>query len=100
MSVSNMHHKRLPLCQNQLLKPLFGACGTPVQMSSNSFYPVCYFFITLLLASLHQFFSDGSGHVPYIIKMTGFGMVFTDPLRNAVVSVGYKHRNCKALLKE
>ncbi len=89
MSVCNMHYKRLPLCQYQLLEALFRARTTPIQMPADSFHPVDYFFITLLFASLEQFFGDRSVNMPYVIKMTGFGPIFSDPFSNAFVSVGY-----------
>jgi hypothetical protein len=96
MSIGNMHHKRLPLCQYKSLEALFSARGTPIYMSSDTFHPLGNSFITLRFASLQHFFSDGSGNMPDIIKMAGLGLVFSDPFSDAQVPVRNEDRNCKS----
>ena len=52
MFVGNVFHERFPFGRDHFLKALLGGCGTPVEMVTNSFYPVSYLLTALLFAQL------------------------------------------------
>ena len=64
MFVGNMLHERFPFGYDRLLKSLLGGCSTPVEVVTDSFYPVSYFLTAPLFTQLQHLLSNGSSIVP------------------------------------
>lgn len=96
MFVGNMLHKRFPFGCHHLLEALLGGCGTPVEMVTDSFYPVSYLLTALLFSQLQHLLSNGSSNVPDVKVMGTTRLAFPYPLGNAPVAIRYKDYNSEA----
>ena len=77
----------LPL-RKILEKPVEDAgCSTPVEMVTNSFYPVSYFLAALLFAQLQHLLSNGSSIVPDVKVVGTSRLAFPYPFGNAPVAI-------------
>ena len=71
-----------------LEKPVEDAgCSTPVEMVTDSFYPVSYFLTALLFAQLQHLLSNGSSIVPDVKVVGTSRLAFPYPFGNAPVAI-------------
>ena len=93
MLVWDMANEWFPFGNNEGLEACFSRCCTPVNVTTDSLYPIFDSLAPLQFTCTDQLFGNRTCYVPNIIVVSGIDTVFSNPLRNSLMAIRDKGGN-------